>query len=645
VICDTEPHSILMLSTRLAFHVLLSAVTLRSSIHAFGTDLLVSRAGLDVLADEAAFEELEDVESGMCLLQKDAIINAAAQPSGYDGPWTNPKGLDQWEKQYVSDPIHGVYFKNPKDMGPSTTVDMEEPSHPVKIAPTDSPVDSLVAPGPAPVPQLATRTSFWQHVSWSAALFGVAALWISFFLISFTPGHKGRSSTVQYTLSAMFAVFCGKLSYAAIDLLTAASLKEAGWSQAYWAEFLTKDATMEAVFVRVTIFGVLYILAHVVLAFCASIGSNKIRALVVASNFSAALLGFALVDACAVALRLPGNQDPWKYFWVAVACGLALVCFLYLCMKFTHGERVSIVSAPSPSDGESQHYVEAVAEFDTTMVSIALGFLVFKVIESTVLGGGRVKGAAFDDRASADIMWMMVAVAILVGCACYATAAEKEATQQERLNFFALSGKTRPPPFFELAQSSLLVGAGWCAVTALSWFFSSGQLQVDLLQTGFSTPPLAAALVLSAIVCFGAAALGNLRPASETLWHRWFVPVDHTYWNVLNALGFVMALALATCFIHAARDLSTFWGANSHVAEASLCVSFAIFIMPFWMLFILPDLDHPMSKVGQLVQGAENALQRVEQRAESVALRAESAVHRAESAVQRGVEYFMGTRH
>jgi len=588
----TEPHIYLFCTTKASRMVgqLVCALAL-CFVHASGENN--SPVGSDIQIEE------ESSGNSLCLLQRELTLNAA--PPKYDGPYLNPKPFDRWEKDFIDDDKRGPFFKDTKGASPTT----RKPEKRVRtFAPSASALDSLMAPAPVPAPSAPTDFQhLGQSICWSAALFGVIALWAISFLLLNMKSHKGCQMTCQLAISNTIAFFSAKLLFAGMCLFTAAVFERIGGPQSAFQEMLTEDADMLAFGVSLARAGFLYALVHMVqYALCYS-GYYHERVVSCASAIGAPLLGFALIDACGVRLRFSDcRSDVTQYVLVAVLATLAVAALFVLhavckgAELFAAGDDF-LDESTNPDRAHQEHDEQDYLDIESTCFGMVSGFLVFKVAERFILGEQAIARGPLGVQSYDEIQWLLVMAFICAGSTLVVCSLRLECWSMWRNSlvqgsccWHLVSPVGLHPRVVDWLEASCLMSSAWCLFGAASWSFSGGIFQKTLLQSGFTGAPLFAAFAISVVILVLAVAVGYSKgPGGPPLLHHHGNAVRHSFWIFLVALGLLGGIAWATCFIHAARDLALNFPDYSRSVEGALCCALAVFILPVWARSILPQ--------------------------------------------------------
>jgi hypothetical protein len=340
------------------------------------------------------------------------------------------------------------------------------------------------------------------------------------------------------------------------------------------------------------------------------------------SAFGAPLIGFALVDACAIRLRFhDASADIMQYILVAVFAALVMAALIVLRAVCNVAVTDPYAELTSGGQGSSQdHYAQSSLDLENISFSIVAGFLVFKLAERLILGEQafmRSSGAESDD----EIMWLFIVAFISAGSSLLVCAMRLEVWSIWRsflVEHSCLSSLAQligiPPRILDWLEGCCFMSAVWCLYGAVSWLFSRSSftgllgtdLLVGLLFAAFALSGAALITTLLVGLCQGVGGPSLLLPRSTT---------EHTCFFFLSALGLLAGLAWADCFIDAARDLAKAFPPHAHVAEAILCLSLAVFILPVWVFTIFPAQRYcageptPRQKIVLSVRDQETILQ------------------------------------
>jgi hypothetical protein len=423
---------------------------------------------------------------------------------------------------------------------------------------------------------------FWESFSWTGALFGVTSLWLIAAMLLIHTGHKGRQSAAQHTASHLTAFFCAKLMFAAISLLTAASLESRGNDKTFWLEYSAAPASRQAFVVSIVRAGSIFFVVKVFMYVQSHRAVYNERLVMMTSSFGAPLIGFALVDVLGNYFRLPGATQVhhilWLFYFRFPGGVLAVGAFI---LYFAFAPTFPACHKES-DEASAHHYSQCVEEVDHTYISMAVGFFFFKAVEFQNLHGFAVQRGPLGSETYQEVGWTVWAAAMFAVFGIVI----RIFPEGQGMNMFRFNSR-----LWYLVQASLLMGANWCVLGSLEWSFSSAPKHKELYLTGFSTPRLFAALSGSLIALALVILVGTWKGSTEYFGHRYShaaAAAEHGYCALFFAAS-LAGFAWASCFIHAARDLSSLFPEHSHIVEASLCAALALFLFPFWKIFVLPS--------------------------------------------------------
>jgi len=529
----------------------LLVATVLSIVHVSGEDIAL-------VYSESHLED-EALVSSLCLLQKEINLN-----------------------------LHDAKDKV-KTWYPATSGLLNSTAAAEYIAPP-VPVDSLAVPVPVPAPAVAMLVQDrWQSAAWSLALFGMVFLWL-LLLHLFGHSHKGCQQTVQTTVSNAGAFFIAKLLYAALSLFTAAVFRAKGFSEPIWEDDLLQEhyqVLMPMFIVSIIRAIILYVIFQFLVYFFCYLVNNKKRIASCIGSIGAALVSFAMVDAFAIRLRCPDTTEDFvQYVLVCIFCILcvAAVLAIHLLVKESRetffGPLVELVTS-STREG----YEQESTDFENILVSTVGGFLVYKVVERSILGEQAIARDPSTPHGTGSESQTEIAGVLIVGLILAASTSIVHTLRIPSVSQWTLGF---PPRLLDWLEGCLFMGCAWCLYNGIYWTFTNGYFIEGLLQVGFTGSAMLAAFAACAFVLLVAIIVGISIASGGPSSLPQGSSGRYSCWLVMLALGLLGGFAWAACFILAARDLAAISQNNADLVEGILCAAFAIFIIPAWAAFLVP---------------------------------------------------------
>jgi len=530
----------------------------------FGINLLLASASVAAGTSQISSKVLEtsvvDQADAVCFIQKDVIMHqkdAVNQKQTTFGP--APEGLDDWEKEFVSDRQGGPYYS---DLTVSTTAAPAD-EEAVTAAPTAAP--KVVAP---------PRDAFDVEedsvsISIASALFGLAATIIaSVYVLSVYDADK---LAVSYgVVSSAMAAFMAALVYSSVKDLSTFLLFE------YKDQPMNIQMTME-----IGRFLFCFLMVEVLLLWFKN-SERELKAVVLVGSF--------LCTYCAINAFEP-FQHLYAFADTPFSSGTAVVLEV-ICMSIVFAilrqirhqihRRVFFDVGSNVATSNWDQYLKAVEEVECTMLGFSMGFLISRSAEFASLqqmpnGLPPPRGTWVSNTGSREVTMMFGGFLFFGACAaCYATWAKFEYYQGHR-------------KVDRTMQSFLFAASAWCGSTTVYYICSRGTVGQGIggdLQWALSSAFVISVLCVMALVFI----CHNAHPHSYSEEAGEFV----AYNILLQSIGLLIGTAWACCFTRAATGAAAAMVAASTGQmglAAAMCFAFAVLIFMLWVFYVMPNTD------------------------------------------------------